>query len=116
MLVVLYKAGDAAKNPHFLGCAENALGLREMLEKEGHTVVVTDNKEPEGDSGTALPMKLLCSWPCDSRNCLISMFPSHPVLSRLYEGMCTALCVLATHIRIPIYARFAVIIHRVPLS
>ncbi len=49
--MVLYKAGDAAKNPDFLGCAENALGLREMLEKDGHTVVVTDDKDPEGDSG-----------------------------------------------------------------
>lgn len=51
VLVCLYKAGDYAKNPDFLGCVENALGLRELLEKEGHTLVVTDNKEPEGESG-----------------------------------------------------------------
>ena len=33
---VLYPGGPAADNPEVLGCAENARGLRETLEEEGH--------------------------------------------------------------------------------
>jgi helix-turn-helix protein len=61
VLVCLYKAGKFSENQDFLGCAENALGLREMLEKDGHKVIVTDNKEPEGESGmTSLGLLLGC--------------------------------------------------------
>ncbi|KAG0623870.1 hypothetical protein M758_3G207700 [Ceratodon purpureus] len=42
---VFYKAHEYAKDPKFLGCAENALGLREFLESKGHTYIVTDDKE-----------------------------------------------------------------------
>jgi formate dehydrogenase len=42
--------GVFAKDSKFLGCAENALGLREYLESNGHTYIVTDDKEGE-DSG-----------------------------------------------------------------
>ncbi|BBN05664.1 formate dehydrogenase [Marchantia polymorpha subsp. ruderalis] len=42
---VLYKAKQYAENPKFLGCAENALGLREWLEGLGHQYIVTDDKE-----------------------------------------------------------------------
>eukprot|EP00271_Cylindrocystis_brebissonii_P016379 TRINITY_DN39880_c0_g1_i1.p1 TRINITY_DN39880_c0_g1~~TRINITY_DN39880_c0_g1_i1.p1 ORF type:complete len:439 (-),score=84.63 TRINITY_DN39880_c0_g1_i1:23-1339(-) len=45
ILACLYKAGKYADNPKFLGCMENALGLKEWLEKKGHTFVVTDDKE-----------------------------------------------------------------------
>ncbi|KAK2998876.1 hypothetical protein RJ639_023996 [Escallonia herrerae] len=43
---VFYKANKyAALNPNFLGCAENALGIRDWLESQGHQYVVTDDKE-----------------------------------------------------------------------
>ncbi|KAG7559362.1 D-isomer specific 2-hydroxyacid dehydrogenase catalytic domain [Arabidopsis thaliana x Arabidopsis arenosa] len=43
---VFYKANEYAyKNPNFLGCVENALGIRDWLESQGHQYVVTDDKE-----------------------------------------------------------------------
>eukprot|EP00252_Welwitschia_mirabilis_P022672 TRINITY_DN6202_c0_g1_i1.p1 TRINITY_DN6202_c0_g1~~TRINITY_DN6202_c0_g1_i1.p1 ORF type:complete len:386 (+),score=65.60 TRINITY_DN6202_c0_g1_i1:60-1217(+) len=43
---VFYKANEyASLNPNFLGCAENALGIREWLESKGHQYIVTDDKE-----------------------------------------------------------------------
>lgn len=44
IVAVLYPGGPAAKeNPELLGCAENALGLREMVETQGHELVsITD--------------------------------------------------------------------------
>jgi len=56
ILAVLYKAGDAAKNPRMLGCVENELGLRQFLEERGHTYTVTDSKEgPGNDLDKLLP-------------------------------------------------------------
>ncbi|XP_047313362.1 formate dehydrogenase, mitochondrial [Impatiens glandulifera] len=43
---VFYKANEyAVKNPNFLGCAENALGISKWLESQGHQYIVTDDKE-----------------------------------------------------------------------
>ena len=44
IVAVLYPGGPAAKDtPELLGCAENALGLREMVETRGHELVsITD--------------------------------------------------------------------------
>ncbi|EOA12190.1 hypothetical protein CARUB_v10016523mg [Capsella rubella] len=43
---VFYKANEyATKNPNFLGCVENALGIRDWLESQGHQYIVTDDKE-----------------------------------------------------------------------
>nr|KAJ0226710.1 hypothetical protein LSAT_V11C100038130 [Lactuca sativa] len=43
---VFYKAHEYAEmNPNFLGCAENALGIRNWLESQGHEYIVTDDKE-----------------------------------------------------------------------
>lgn len=43
---VFYKANEyASANPNFLGCAENALGIRDWLESKGHQYIVTDDKE-----------------------------------------------------------------------
>jgi hypothetical protein len=44
---VFYKAHEFAKDPKFLGCMENALGLREWLVSKGHTFIATDDKEGE---------------------------------------------------------------------
>lgn len=32
-------------NPNFVGCVENALGIRNWLESQGHEYIVTDDKE-----------------------------------------------------------------------
>ena len=47
IIAVLYPAGEktAKENPGLLGCAENALGLREFLEGKGHDYVVMSDKE-----------------------------------------------------------------------
>jgi formate dehydrogenase len=47
VVAVLYPGGFAADNPEVLGCAENALGLRESLEEEGHELVSTTEREGE---------------------------------------------------------------------
>ena len=46
-VAVLYPGGDAADNPEVLGCAENALGLKETLEDGGHELVSTTEREGE---------------------------------------------------------------------
>jgi len=41
IVAILYPGGEAAKNnPGLLGCAENALGLRDFIESNGHELVV----------------------------------------------------------------------------
>ncbi|KAL0343991.1 UNVERIFIED_CONTAM: Formate dehydrogenase, mitochondrial [Sesamum angustifolium] len=43
---VFYKANEyASMNPNFVGCVENALGIREWLESNGHQYIVTSDKE-----------------------------------------------------------------------
>ena len=50
IVAVLYPGGPAAKeNPALLGCAENALGLREMLESRGHELVALTDTQAELD-------------------------------------------------------------------
>ena len=44
VVAVLYPGGSAADNPEVLGCAENALGLREELEQGGHEIVSTTQR------------------------------------------------------------------------
>jgi hypothetical protein len=51
ILGVFFAAHEYAKNPEFLGCAENALGIREWLESKGHKYVVTSDKDGP-NSGT----------------------------------------------------------------
>jgi formate dehydrogenase len=50
VMAVLYPGGEAARNnPELLGCAENALGLKDFLEMEGHEFVVLTDRESELD-------------------------------------------------------------------
>ncbi|GFQ01754.1 formate dehydrogenase mitochondrial [Phtheirospermum japonicum] len=43
---VFYKANEyASMNPDFVGCVENALGIREWLESQGHHYIVTPDKD-----------------------------------------------------------------------
>lgn len=50
IVAILYPGGEVAKNnPGLLGCAENALGLRDFLERLGHELVVLTDKESELD-------------------------------------------------------------------
>lgn len=46
IVAVLPKGGPAAKNPKYLNCVENGLGLREWLESLGHIYITTADKEP----------------------------------------------------------------------
>ena len=45
IVAVLYPGGAAANTPELLGCAENALGLRDHLREQGHELVVLTDKE-----------------------------------------------------------------------
>jgi formate dehydrogenase len=47
IVMSLYPAPEGGALPELLGCAENALGLREWLEGEGHQVVSTSAREGE---------------------------------------------------------------------
>ncbi|WP_432573174.1 NAD-dependent formate dehydrogenase [Kineococcus sp. SYSU DK005] len=47
IVMSLYPAPEGGAPPDLLGCAENALGLREWLESEGHEVVSTSVREGE---------------------------------------------------------------------
>lgn len=48
VVAVLYPGGpDAKETPELLGCAENALGLREMVEAEGHELVAMSDTGSE---------------------------------------------------------------------
>lgn len=66
IVAVLYPGGEeAAKEPGLLGCAENALGLRDWLESAGHELVTTtdagaglDAHLPDADVLIATPF-----WP-----------------------------------------------------
>ena len=50
IVAILYPGGEAAKNnPGLLGCAQNALGLRDFLDRLGHELVVLTDKESELD-------------------------------------------------------------------
>ncbi|GAB5591169.1 formate dehydrogenase (NAD+) [Umbelopsis nana] len=56
IVAVLYPGGEIAKEePRMLGCVENELGLREWLESQGHTYIVTDDKEAPCELDKHLP-------------------------------------------------------------
>jgi len=51
VLLVLYEAHENAKKvPQLLGCLENELGIRDVVESAGYELVKTANKDPEGSS------------------------------------------------------------------
>lgn len=62
---VLYPGGPSASNPELLGCAENVLGLRPFLEKNGHELVSLTNKEEQLDAHLPTTEVLLTTpfWP-----------------------------------------------------
>jgi len=46
VLAILYRGGvHAEEQPKLLGTLENSLGIKQWLESQGHTLVVTDDKE-----------------------------------------------------------------------
>ena len=50
IVAVLYPGGEVARNnPDLLGCAENGLGLRDFLQRNGHDLIVLTDKESELD-------------------------------------------------------------------
>ena len=50
VVAVLYPGGPSAKEvPELLGCVENALGLRQMVESRGHELIATAHTGPELD-------------------------------------------------------------------
>jgi formate dehydrogenase len=63
VVAVLYPGGSAADNPEVLGCAENALGLREPLEGEGHELVSTTEREGEALLGHLRDADVLITTP-----------------------------------------------------
>jgi len=66
IVAVLYPGGEIArKTPALLGCAENALGLTNFLESQGHEFVVLTDKEVELDKHLATADILITTpfWP-----------------------------------------------------
>ncbi|KAL3813787.1 hypothetical protein ACJIZ3_015055 [Penstemon smallii] len=54
---VFYKGNEyASKNPNFLGCVENGLGIREWLESQGHQYITTSEKDgPDSELEKHIP-------------------------------------------------------------
>ena len=79
IVAVLYPGGPAAADtPELLGCAENALGLRPMLESAGHELVSISDADagleshlPDADVVIATPF-----WPAYMTRERISMAPN----------------------------------------
>ena len=66
IVAILYPGGPTAKDtPELLGCAENALGLREMVEAQGHELVSISDADTELDSHLATVDVLIATpfWP-----------------------------------------------------
>ena len=66
IVAVLYPGGPAAREtPELLGCAENALGLREMVESRGHTLVALSDAQTEVDNHLPTTDVLIATpfWP-----------------------------------------------------
>ena len=66
IVAVLYPGGPMAKdNPDLLGCAENALGLREMVEVQGHELVSIADAGSELESHLSTVDVLIATpfWP-----------------------------------------------------
>ena len=83
IVAVLYPGGPAAKDtPELLGCAENALGLREMLEADGHELVsISDTgSELEGHLATADVVIATPFWPAYITRERIQMTPNLKLL------------------------------------
>jgi hypothetical protein len=62
ILAVLYKAGEYAKNPDFLACAENGLGLKEWLKEQGHEYIVTDDKDGDNSGDSRVCLNSFCHF------------------------------------------------------
>ncbi len=62
IVAVLYPGGDAADDPEVLGCAENALGLRDSLGDE-HELVSTTEREGEELLGHLRDAEVLITTP-----------------------------------------------------
>jgi hypothetical protein len=70
VLAVLPEGGTAAKNPAYVCCKENALGLPEFCKQRGWELLVTADKEGK-DSGehcrafctASVPLSAPLSWP-----------------------------------------------------
>jgi len=86
IVAILYPGGEAAKNnPGLLGCAENALGLRDFLESNGHELVVLTDKESELDTHLPSTDVLVTTpfWPAYVTKERISNAPNHTVIGNL---------------------------------
>lgn len=62
ILAVLYPGGDAADDDRLLGCAENALGLREAF-GDDHEIVVTTDLEGDDLEGALADAEVLITTP-----------------------------------------------------
>ncbi len=68
VVAVLYPGGLAAKStPELLGCAENALGLRELVQSRGHELVSISDTGADLDKHLATAVVLIATpfWPAD---------------------------------------------------
>ncbi len=63
IVAVLYPGGDAADNPELLGCAENALGIRDFVEGRGHELVSITDREGDELRGHLRDAEVLITTP-----------------------------------------------------
>ena len=83
IVAVLYPGGSvAATTPELLGCAENALGLRDFLEAAGHELVSTTDTGAEFESHLATADVVIATpfWPAYMTRERIAMAPNLKLL------------------------------------
>ena len=78
-MAVFPPGGDAAKNPDYVCCAENGLGLRELLKDKDFDVFVTSDKEgPDCGTSTELAVSSVKQppWCAAVRRCFDLQSPA----------------------------------------
>lgn len=63
IVAVLYPGGKAADDPKLLGCAENALGLTDFVEEQGHELVSITDREGDELRGHLQDAEVLITTP-----------------------------------------------------
>ena len=89
IVAVLYPGGSAAREtPELLGCAENALGLREMVEARGHELVALTDTQTELENHLPTVEVLIATpfWPAYITRERIEKAPNLRLLLRATPG------------------------------
>lgn len=87
ILLVLYSAGSHAEDePQLLGCTENALGIQDWLESQGHELIITSFKDGPEFEALLSDVEIIITTP---------FHPAYLTRERLLKAKKLKLCVTA---------------------